>query len=203
LYKYDIKKIATIGAWRWNDGRRYAPHNEYSSVTAAWEYAQKLNWGGMPKIEAWKFKPDAKVEERGTRTKVKVTFYERLNNRGAYDTVWTYDSTTNSYLKETGGKIDIDQETNTQLFSKNVIIQEVTMTPTYDEKGRVIIDTIGEGKSIYLIDGKITEGRWKKIARTDRTTYYDKDGNEVQFNRGRVWITAMPRSQGKFAIIEQ
>lgn len=203
VYTYSIKRIATIGAWRWNDGRRYAPHNEYSSLISAWEYGEKQNWDSMPKIEAWKFKNDAPADQRGEKTKVSIVFHQKLTNSGQYDVVWTYDSKTNSYLKQTGKQADLDQETNTQVYAKNVVIQEIGMVPAYDDKGRIIQEVIGDGKAIYLIDGKITEGTWKKINRMDRTTYYDKDGNEVQFNRGRIWISGVSRSEGKFAIIEQ
>ncbi len=203
IYAYNIKRIATIGAWRWNDGKRYAPHNEYSSLESAWEYAEGKNWDSMPDIDTWKFKKDATLENRGLRTKVKITFHERLNNSGAYDTVWTYDNKKNVYFKETGGKIHIDQETNTQVYAKNLVIQEVVLTPSYDDKGRIILTTIGEGKATIFIDGKITTGTWKKLSRTGRTKYYDSEGNEVLFNRGRTWISAVPRSIGKFDIIEQ
>ena len=203
IYTYNIKNLATIGAWRWNDGKRYAPHNEYSSVLNAWEYAKKRNWDSMPKIESWSFKRDLSSDERGLQTKVKIVFHERLNNSGAYDVIWTYDHKSNSYFKQTGGKADIDQETNTQVYAKNIIIQETTYTPSYDSAGRVIQPTIGEGKATYLIDGKIITGTWKKSSRTDRTNYYDKDGEDIQFNRGRTWVTAISRSVGKFDIIEQ
>ncbi len=82
-------------------------------------------------------------------------------------------------------------------------MQEVEYTPAYDDKGRIILTTIDEGKATYLFDGKITTGKWKKTARTDRTTYYDSSGNEMIFNRGRVWISAIATSVGKFDIIEQ
>ncbi len=203
VYAYNIKKIATIGAWRWNDGVRYAPHNEYSSLFTAWEYAEEKNWDSMPDIEAWKFKKDASTQDRGLKSKINITFHERLNNSGLYDSVWTYDSKTNSYYKETGGKIHIDQESGAQIYAKNLILQEIEYTPSYDNKGRIILTTIASGSTTYLIDGKITTGTWKKTSRTDRTTYYDSDGKEIEFNRGRVWISIIPRSIGKFDIIEQ
>lgn len=203
IYSYNIKRIATIGAWRWNDGRRYAPHNEYSSLVTAWEYAEKQNWDSFPSIESWKFKNDAPVDKRGEKTKVSIVFHQRINNSGAYDVVWTYDAKTNSYLKQTGKKADLDQETNTQEYAKNIVIQEIYMTPSGDDKGRIIQETIGEGKAIFLLDGKIVEGSWKKINRMDRTTYYDSEGNEMKFNRGRIWISGVSRNEGKFAIIEQ
>jgi hypothetical protein len=203
VYTYKIKIIGTLGAWRWNDGTRYAPHNEYSSLEKAWDYAKTKKWNNMPNIESWEFKKEATSAERGQKTKVKVTFYEKLNNNGMYDVIWTYDSRTNSYLRTIGGKIDIDQETDTQVSAKNVVIQEITMTPAYDDKARIIQDTIDKGKATYLIDGKITTGNWEKTSRTDRTSYYDSNGDEIEFNRGKVWISVIPRSLGKFAIIEQ
>ncbi len=203
IYTYDIKNIATIGAWRWNDGTRYAPHNEYSSITNAWEYAEKKNWDSIPDIDTWQFKPDTDTQDRGERTKVKIAFHKSLPNSGLYDTTWTYDSKTNSYFKQTGNRNDIDQETNAQVYTKNIVIQETAITSAYDNKGRIIVKTIGNGKATYLIDGKITTGEWEKASRTDRTMFYDSEDNEIQFNRGRIWITVISPSLGKFAIIEQ
>ena len=203
IYIYNIKNVATIGAWRWNDGKRYAPHNEYSSILSAWEYAKKVKWEGMPKIDAWKFKKDLTSNERGLKTKVKIVFSQRINNGGAYDVIWTYDTKSNAYYKQTGGKIDIDQETNTQVYAKNIIIQETTIVSANDDKARIIVTTIGKGKATFLIDGEIISGTWEKKSRTDRTNYYDNDGTEIQFNRGRIWITTISRSLGKFDIIEQ
>lgn len=204
VYSYGIKDIATIGAWRWNDGRRVAPHNEYNSLTYAWEYAAKMDWDTFPKnFESWKFKTDAEISKRGEKTQVQLIFHERLINSGLYNVIWTYDQSTNTYLRKVGGQADIDQETNTQVYAKNIVVQEVTMIQSGDDKGHLIITTIGQGKSTYLMDGKITYGTWKKTSRTDRTTYYDSEGKEIEFNRGRIWVEMIGTSDGKFAIIEQ
>ena len=204
VYSFGAKDISTIGAWRWNDGRRVAPHNEYSSITYAWEYAAKMDWDSFPSnFESWKFKADADISNRGEKTKVELTFHERLINSGLYNVIWTYDSDTNAYLRMVGGQADIDQETKTQVNTKNIIVQEVSMVQSGDDKGHLIITTIGQGDATYLLDGKITTGTWKKTSRTDRTTYYDSDGNEMVFNRGRIWVEMIGTSDGKFDIIEQ
>ena len=200
----NIKDLATIGSWRWNDGRRYAPHNEYNSVKYAWEYASKNNWNTFPTdFEAWKFKRDADIADRGDKTVVKIAFHTRLHNSGLYDTMWTYDKTTNSYFRKVGGQADIDQETNTQINVKNVIVQTVRMVGSGDSKSHLIITTTGEGDAVILRDGKIINGKWKKSTRTDRTSYYDSAGKEIEFNRGEIWIAMLPHSDGKFDIIEQ
>ncbi len=204
LHAYGIKDIGTTGAWRYNDGRRVAPHNEYSSITNAWEYSKKVNWNSFPSnLQSLEFKKDADITERGKQTVVKTVFHMRLNNSGQYDAIWSYDPQTNSYYRKIGGSIDIDQETNTQLNAKNVVIQQVKMVPSGDGTARVIIDTIGEGDAVILQDGKIINGRWKKTSRLDRTKYYDSSGKPIKFNRGRIWIVALPQANGKFDIIEQ
>ena len=204
IYAYNIKDISTIGSWRWDDGVRYAPHNEYSSVTNAWEYAETRNWDNFPtSFESWKFKNDADLDQRGDAYRYKIVFHNRLNNGGAYDVIWQYDKTTNVYKRWVGGKVDIDQENNTQLTSKVVIIQEIEMTPSYDEKGRIIQKTIDTGDATILMDGKEINGTWKKTSRTDRTTFYDSSGKEIEFNRGKIWIEAVAQSVGEFDIIEQ
>lgn len=203
LYTYGTKDIATLGAWRYNDGVRVSPHNEYSSITNAWLYAEKVNWDSFPSIGEWKFKKDANLADRGEKTVVETVFHARLNNSGLYDATWTYDKTSNNYFREIGGDIDIDQETDTQVTAKNIVIQQVNMKLSGDNDSRVIITTIGEGEAVILQDGKIINGTWKKASRTDRTKYYDSQGNQIQFNRGRIWIAAIPESTGQFNIIEQ
>jgi hypothetical protein len=204
IIAYNIKVVGLIGSWVWDDGVRHAPHDKYHSVVSAWDYGESRGWDGFPsKFEAWKFKNDADSDERGDGYRYKVVFHNQYNNGGLYDVIWQYEPTTNSYKRWVGGKPHIDQETNTQLTSKVVIVQENVMTPTYDDKGRIIIETIGQGDAVILMDGKEINGRWKKTNRTDRTTYYDDKGEEIEFNRGRIWISSIPTNVGEFDIIEQ
>lgn len=202
IYRYD--NVIDIDIfWRWNDGHRYAPHNAYSSVTSAWDKAAKRDLDSFPKIKSWSFKRDADLDQRGEKMTAQVIFHTALRNSGDYDVIWTYDKTTNTYYRKVGGKADIDQETNRQITAKNIVIQRVKMNYSGDSKGHMIITTTGKGDAKYLIDGKITEGTWKKDTRNSRTMYYDAAGNEVQFNRGRIWVEMVSLSYGKFAIIEQ
>lgn len=204
VHSYRMHIIATIGAWRSGEGGRVAPHNEYSSVTNAWTYGERMDWDEFPStVQSYAFKRDADIQDRGEKTHVKVTFHTRLANSGLYDTEWTYDISTNSYYRKIGGRADMDAETNTQISAKTVIIQEVRAVPSGDDKGRLLTTTIDEREAVILQDGKIINGKWKKDSRTDRTKYYDSSGNAIKFNRGRIWISMIPHSDGKFDIIEQ
>lgn len=202
IYSYSIKSVATRGAWRTND--RLAPHNEYSSILNAWEYGKENNWDEFPeKTESWKFKRDAKFDERGTKTKVKVTFRQDMTNGGDYDSEWIYNRNTNMYTHKIGGQTDIDLESKKSITAKTVIVEETTVTDAFDGKGRVITTTIGQGNAKILMDGKIINAKWKKSSRSDRTRYYNSSGEEIEFNRGRVWISVISKEKGKFDIIEQ
>lgn len=204
IYAYNIKDIATSGAWRWNDGVRYSPHNEYTSIVSAWDIAGNRGWDEFPTdFESWDFKNDANQDQRGDGYRYEIVFHNRLNNAGLYDATWEYDSTTNSYKRWVGGKVDMDQETNSQVTAKVVIVQETSIYSAGDEYGRIITDTIGQGDALILMDGKEIEGSWKKNTRTDRTTFYNSNGDEIQFNRGRIWISVISQSLGEFDIIEQ
>jgi hypothetical protein len=204
VHSYGMKIIATIGAWRSDEGGRVRPHNEFSSVENAWTYAERMDWDEFPSaIQSLQFKRDADTEDRGEKTRVKTTFHTRLANNGLYDAEWVYDSSTNSYLRKVGGKADMDATTNTQISAKTVVIQEVKVVPSGDDKGRLLTTTMDERDAVILQDGKIINGSWKKATRTDRTKYYDSSGNPIKFNRGRIWIAMIPHSDGKFDIIEQ
>ncbi len=202
IWRYGIRDIATQGAWR--DHTRYAPHNEYSSVANAMNIGIKKSWVGFPSgFETWKFKNDALKKDRGTMKEVSIKFHERLNNGGLYDAKWVYDIDTNSYARFIGGQPDLDKANNQQIHAKVVIIQMVNLIPTGDDKGHIIIETMGEGDATILFDGKVIEGKWKKKSRTERTFFFDKAGNQIEFNRGLIWICAVPQNDGSFDIIEQ
>jgi hypothetical protein len=204
IIAYNLKDVGVIGYWQWIDSGRYAPHDKYNSIPSAWDYAKTRDWDGFPSnLESWKFKNDLDPDLRGDGYRYKIVFHKSQNNGGLYDTVWEYTPSTNSYKRWVGNNADIDQETNTQVTAKVVVIQETKMFSANDDKGRIIIDTIGQGDATILIDGNKIDGSWKKANRLDRTTFYDADGNEIEFNRGRIWISVISQSWGEFDIIEQ
>jgi hypothetical protein len=200
LFSYNLKDVSYFGSWRTTD--TYAPHNAFSSVTYAREYGEDRDWSGFPEdFESWKFKEDLNISERGDAYRYEIVFHKTLNNRGMYDTIWEYDRLTNSYKRYIGGDIDTDANNGKQITAKTVVVQKIKMVSAHDEKGRIIQDTIGEGEAVILMDGKEIYGTWEKIDRMDRTTYYDNNGNEIEFNRGKIWIAAISDTVGEFEII--
>ncbi len=65
------------------------PHNEYSSLFTAWEYADDKGWIVCLILKAGNLR---KMQQLTTEDKKlsKDIFHERLKNNGAYDSTWTY-----------------------------------------------------------------------------------------------------------------
>ena len=101
-------------------------HTMMASLDAAYEEAAKRGLGAKDSkgnlwnknFTPWKFS-DEKPSSNPSATQISFEFW---SNKPDYNVIWKYDSKTNSYLRENGGKAHIDLETKTQLSAKNVII---------------------------------------------------------------------------------
>lgn len=200
IYEHGIRSLDRGGTF-WRVTEKAAPHNAYSSTDLLYEKAEQYGYTGSPsKIEPWKFKRDAPTDQRGTSTTADIVFFGRLNNGGLYDVTWEYDPDTNTYIRFNNDTPYIDENFDTQVYAKNVIIQRVETISSYDDGARMIITTIGSGDAIILRDGMVIHGTWKKDDVTDRTTFYTTDDVEIEFNRGVTWVEAVPIDQGTVQI---
>lgn len=204
----------------WRDYERLGnvatEHTVYTATDKAWAFAAKdrgltnvatddstgakSSWteGFIP----WKFKNDAPLKDRPAKQSAQFNFSNtQAGYLDDYAVSWKYDKDSNSYLRSNGGKPFKDLNTNQQVSAKNVVILYMPMSVVddgYNEDGHgshLIYGNKGTGKAIFLLDGKEQEGTWQKAARTDRTIFYDEDGNELKLNRGLTWIEILPTGQ--------
>lgn len=82
----------------------------------------------------------------------------------------------------------IDGNTGEQLAFENIIIQFAHYSDL-DSEGRQQIDLVGTGTGLYATNGKIIPITWKKQSENSQTKFYTEDGNELQLNPGKTWIT--------------
>lgn len=186
----DLDEITGGSRFFWRDRSRYAPHNLYTSSKLL-DYKHAIANCGLadkkPTYESWKFKDDKPLEERPDEKKfIKINF-----SSISWLVEYNYQRENNLYLRSMGGKAHKDRITGKQYSAKNVVIQYVKAR-VIDAKGRLHMDTIGEGKALVFRDGEVIEGTWKKESRETRTKFYDKDGKEIEFNRGQTWIEIIP-----------
>ncbi len=136
----------------------------------------------------WKFKDNKPL----SNPVAKEISYEFWSNKPDYDVVFKYDQNINSYLRFNGGEEHLDWETKKQISVKNLVIQFVNEKGPVDKEGHMFYTTTGTGKALIFQNGDVIEGTWSKKSQFDRTKFFDKDGNEIEFVRGAIWISAVP-----------
>lgn len=168
-------------------------HTVVCQTEKIYEIAKKRGWTNVDEdgiswdknFVKWTFKDDALEADRGTVNTIKLVFAEGYEK---YDVEWNYDKLTNSYKRKSGGVVHLDLETKEQLSAKNVVVQLTKVMGPVDDNGHMLYTTIGSGKALIFLDGKVTVGSWAKKTRISRTQFYDALGKEIAFVRGLIWI---------------
>jgi len=182
----DLDQFRNSQYYQRDTGRQLAvEHNLFTSGEKIAFALRDKNLDGAGSFTAWKFKDDAATASRPVTEKSISIDFSSLN----YKVEYKYDAVANNYLRYQGGEI-IKDKNGTEIRPKNVIVQRVK-TQLVD-KERLGMDTVGEGDAVIFRDGQTVIGRWKKEARTERTMYYDQDGNEVVFTAGQIWVEIVP-----------
>uniref|UniRef100_A0A7C5URN4 DUF3048 domain-containing protein n=1 Tax=candidate division CPR3 bacterium TaxID=2268181 RepID=A0A7C5URN4_UNCC3 len=205
--KYGIKEIRDTLFWRDADclKKKNVEHCAYTNTETLWKKTEELGWkGALDNIEAYIFKHDkdpiishAGIKDFSSEShQIHLTLSHPYKTIG-YHIVWVYDPQSNSYQRYHGvfnNKDPLKDPISGNIVSaKNVAIIRTDVTFTGDIKNRNEVKVIGSGSGWILIDGKIVEARWEKKDINKRTKFFDLEGNEFRFNRGQLWIQAMPK----------
>jgi len=170
-------------------------HTMYSTTSKLWDVGKQRKLTNVDKDgKAWDanfvkylFKDDASSSKRPTAQTIHIEFW----NDPSYYVDWIYSPKENIYLRKNGGVEHIDRNTHKQLSTHNVVILYMTeqhANDGYEGNAHMLYGTKGSGKALFFMDGKEIKGTWKKSGRTGRTTLTDNAGNEIKFNRGKIWF---------------
>jgi len=189
----NLEALSRDGVYFWRDQTKSAPHNLVTS-------SEKMNFALRDKelrdkeadFKSWIFKDEAELDERGENGKV-LSF--NFSYGTTYKVDFAYHQEENEYARSNANLPHLDKNTGEQITVKNVVVQLVEEPVLNGGKGRLEMYVGGEGKAWIFRDGQVIEGTWKKSSRTDRTLFYDSDGQEVQFNRGNTWIHILTKTQ--------
>ncbi|MCA9348377.1 DUF3048 C-terminal domain-containing protein, partial [Candidatus Saccharibacteria bacterium] len=108
--------------------------------------------------------------------------------RALYNVNFTYDATSNKYLRKQGGVEHIDNDTKQQI-APDVVIAPIMGRRIHPDNVHTQYDTIGSGKVYVFQDGTVTEGTWTKSARGEQWLLQDSAGKEIALNPGQRWFT--------------
>ena len=204
----------------WRDYDRLGPdtpteHTVYTSTQKLWDYAagkrdltnvetdasgQTVSWD--ENFVKWSFKDDAILGDRPANLSVSFSLSNtQASYMNDYLVDWEYDHDSNAFLRFNGGSPFNDMDSNQQILAKNIVILYMPLSVAddgYNEENHgshMLYGDIGTGAAKFLIDGKVIAGTWAKKNRTDRTRFYDSNGNPMKLNRGLTWIEILPIGQ--------
>ena len=175
-------------------------HTMTSSTDKLWTYAAKKrkltnkdddgnSWD--EKFVKYSFKDDAKESARSLSQTITFNFWESYDD---YGVIWTYDKTSNSYSRTSGGAVHKDKNNDKQILAKNVVVLFMTerrANDGYEGNLHMLYGTKGTGRASIFLDGQEIKGTWSKKDRTSRLILKDNSGQEIEFNRGPIWFAIL------------
>lgn len=117
-----------------------------------------------------------------------------------YISHFKYDENENLYLRYTGdypymsiaSSDDRSEMNQTQMSFSNVIIQRIGYEYTNGSRIMPVMQNVGKGNADIFIGGRYIAGYWVREAIDTPTIFFDDQGNELQFTRGKTFIAHFP-----------
>ena len=104
----------------------------------------------------------------------------------AHQTVFTYDASSNTWLRSQNGYAQVDGVTGEQLAYENVVVLGCPYTYTNDEKNHITVSDTGSGKGWYLTGGKCVSVNWSKASGDTPFKLTYANGRDVVFTPGKT-----------------
>ena len=174
--------------WRTYD--RVAPHNLYTATAQLRGYTLQA---GRPAYAVSRVALAHRVPDpyfhRPDTASVDVGF-----SSNAYDVHWSYDRSTNTYLRGVGGVAAADPLSHRPIAPSNVVVLFTALTPDPDPfaSDGVNVHTVGTGRALYFRDGHLVRGSWRKAAIAAPLELLDPQRKAQALNPGQTWIEVVP-----------
>jgi hypothetical protein len=130
--------------------------------------------------------------DRAERSAGQQVRYSFLSRRTSAD--WNYDADANVYVRSVDGRIARDGTTKNPVTVTNLVVMEAASALiAEDEKGRIEVGSIGEGRAKLFQEGHAYDVTWRKNDTEGRLLFFYLDGvTEVPFVTGNAWIAVLP-----------
>lgn len=178
----DLDQSFNAGAYQ-RVNSRFSPHNVYSSI-AELNKLEGTKGYGAPTYTGFVRKADKPSATPNAKT-INIAI-----SSVKYNSSYTYDATTNSYLRNMAGTAHSDEKSGKQLNPKVVVALVTTYGIQADGKHSVY-GTTGSGQAFIFQDGTVTQATWKKTDRNGQITFIDASGKPAGLNAGQTWLVAV------------
>jgi hypothetical protein len=176
------------GNYYWRATDRVAPHNVYTSfdkldaLNASRGYTTSTFTGFPRKMDS------PAITKNATKIDVNIS-------SATYNSSYTYDTASNSYVRSEGGKPHTDREAG-QLAPKSVIVIKVPVQVGYEDGYREQMTTLGFNEAHIFQDGQHISGFWRKDNKKEQIRFYDQSGVPIALNAGQTWVTVVAPNKG-------
>lgn len=105
--------------------------------------------------------------------------------------VFSYNEATNAYQRyvDKGPFVDLLYQPDQPIEYANVIVMRTRLTFNGHSANPLLPDVVGSGAAEIFTGGRYIPGAWVRQSIKDRTVFYDSEGNELKFQRGKTFIT--------------
>jgi hypothetical protein len=170
-------------------------HTMYSTTSKLWDVGKTRKLTNVDKngnswdedFSEYEF-ADGQPAKNPDAASISFDFWEGYKD---FSVKWTYDATSNNYLRSNGGVAHKDKDTGNQISAKNIVVlymTEARANDGYENNLHMLYGTKGTGKAIVFNNGEETQATWSKKSRTSRLVLRDSSGSEIKFVRGLIWF---------------
>ncbi|HPA25322.1 MAG TPA: DUF3048 domain-containing protein [bacterium] len=185
----DLNEISYLGTlFFYRDNNHTAPHNLFTDsekIKSAQIYFNLAT--STPTYQVWQFDP-AETKFVETINEINIDY----SAGSLFDIKYTYNTSTEKYLRFQNESPQIDANNQEQISVKNLIIQFIPEEIHLDAADRLSVTNTGQGRAWIFINGKLMRGNWQKSSSQERTIFYDFDGQEIKFQPGNIWLEIVP-----------
>ena len=215
---YSYMYRGTYGVRRWNNLFTTSSYLKKYNSDKGWNASDVKGFARMTPKESEKSRALALAGEKlnitapaeGNTSDTTVPVPEvtmRFGGIPTYNSHYTYDAETNTYLRsyENGASHDVYRCSAEDLGERNpedvcelgqlapsvvvaIKVAERKASDNYHES----IDTIGSGEAYIFQNGTAIKGTWRKDSRQDQIKFTDEEGNEVKLAPGQTFVSAVP-----------
>ena len=215
---YSYMYRGTYGVRRWNNLFTTSSYLKKYNSDKGWNASDVKGFARMTPKESEESRALALAGEKlditapaeGNTSNTTVPVPEvtmRFGGIPTYNSHYTYDAETNTYLRsyENGASHDVYRCSAEDLGERNpedvcelgqlapsvvvaIKVAERKASDNYHES----IDTIGSGEAYIFQNGTAIKGTWRKDSRQDQIKFTDEEGNEVKLAPGQTFVSAVP-----------
>lgn len=174
----------------YRDSSRVAPHNAYTNGSSLKKGIKSSNYESKNIFTDSRFdfnSEDQKLETENAKKakKVNLTFNDYSHP------YFEYNKEDGLYYRWQYNDKHIDDLTGEQLAYENIIVQFADYSDI-DKNGYQDVNLVSSGDGYYVTKGKYVPITWSKSSKSDLTVFSTEDGEELQVNPGKTWISLFP-----------